>query len=194
MIGFILPAIGAGILGGLATALLGYLGFDTRVAMPLAVGLAVMPMIWLTNRVRPARPTVAPPDPERLYWHYLGLALAGAGLFIALLWLQEARTAAGFGLLGAALALGLWLSARQNALRILKRDDPSLFDERAQANQRRSEKWAFIATFEAALILGWLDFQGIAELSGAFVGFGAAFAGAMAGLLGQAWLEWRDSR
>ncbi len=194
MIRFILPIIGGGILAGLGVALLEYLGFVSRAAVPLAVGLTVIPLTLLTNKFWPLKPTIAPPDPGRLHLHYLALAAVGAGLFSALVLLQTRQSAFGWGLMLVSVALGLWLSARQNALRILHKTDPALFDERAQANQRRSEKWAFIATLEIALILGWLDFQDITPLSGAFVGFGAAFAGVMTGLLMQAWFEWRDTR
>ena len=64
----------------------------------------------------------------------------------------------------------------------------------ARANQSRAERWALLAAVEAGLILGLLDFGGILSLSGAEVGFSVAFVAVETGLLGQAFLEWRDAR
>ncbi len=191
---FILDALGFGLLAGLVGGGLAYYGLDAKAYMPFIVGgLAVMSM-WFSDRFYRPKSLPAPPDAKRMHWHYLGLALAGTGMFAALVLLQRHESLPLFLLLLASMGLGLWLAARQNALRILYKQNPALFDERAQANQRRAEKWAFGATLEVAVILGWLDHEQIVALSGAFVGFGAAYAGVMAGLLMQAWLEWRDAR
>lgn len=194
MLRFILTALVFGLLGAVVAVGLDWFGIDTRAYMPFVIGALVVATMPLTDRFFPPGSLPAPPDPERMHWHYLGLALAGSGMFAALAFLQRQQSLPLFLLLIASLGLGLWLAARQNALRKLYKKNPALFDERAEANQRKAERWAFVATLEVALILGWLDWQQILALSGAFVGFGAAFAGVMAGLLMQAWLEWRDAK
>ena len=191
---FILFALGFGLLGGLAEGVLSYFGFNTEAYMPFVIGALVVASMRFADRFFPNKSLPAPPDPERIHWHYLALALAGSGMFAALVLLQRQQSLPLFLLLVASLGLGLWLAARQNSLRILYKQNPALFDERAKANQRKAERWGFVAALEVAVILGWLDWMHIIALSGAFVGFGAAFAGVMAGVLTQAWLEWRDAR
>ena len=192
----IFTAIFSGILAGLLMLITQKMGFDSGKVLPLVVIAAIMPVVTLSNRFWPPKPIITPPQPDHLHWHFLGMASAGAGMVSALILLRinPEQSLIWWGLLIASIALGLWLEIRQNALKLARKQNPALFDERAQANQRKSEKWAFLATLETALVLGLVDFQDIVSLSGAFVGISAGVAGILTGLLVQAWLEWRDSR
>ena len=192
----ILLAIVAGVLCGILILTTQKMGYDSAKLMPLLVIAAVVLATNLSNRLWPPKPMISPPDPDHLHWHYLGMAGVGASMVgsLFLLRISPSQSSVWGGILIASLAIGLWYAVRQNALRLAYKQDPALFDERAQANQRKSEKWAFLATLETALILGLIDFQNIIDLSGAFVGICAGVAGILTGLLVQAWLEWRDSR
>lgn len=193
---FALSIFATGVLGGLVAVALHALGLATPINIGLGVGLSTMLTLRILGIVGgTGTEPVSPPNPERLHWHYLGLAAAGLGLFGALVLLHNHPTnLPGWGLFAISVGTGLWFAARQKALSTRAKKDPAFFDERARANTGRAERWAFLAAFEAALILGGLDYLGYMPLSGSFVGFGVAIMGVTVGILAQAWLEWRDSR
>ncbi len=97
---------------------------------------------------------------------------------------------------GSAIFIGLaWMiyaSIRYYTWIIAARKNPALVDERIRANQKISDKLAFVGCFGTAVILGLLDFMGWVPLSGAIVGISAGIAGLFVGLASQYWLEMRD--
>jgi len=196
MLRFMLLSIVAGVLAALLGLIAQKLGHDSGNLMPFLVAIITLSIIMLTNRHWPPAKISPPPTPDNLHWHYLGLAGASTGMVGAAVLLKtnpDQSMIEGVVFMASVVA-GLWFASRQNALQLARKNDPSLFDERAQANQRKSEKWAFLVALETALILGLVDFLNIASLSGAFVGFSAGAAGIFTGMLAQAWLEWRDTR
>ncbi len=122
-----------------------------------------------------------------------GLAVFLSGLILTIRFGSDLRvsllasglTIAGGGwLLHATSRYLVWFAATQQ--------NPALMDERMRANQRISEKWAFVGCVNTAVILGFIDFNGWVPLSGATVGFSTAIAGILAGLFSQYFLEWKD--
>lgn len=196
MVRSILGVLASAVLAGVVVAVLGWAGYHAGWVAGVCVAAAVFLVITVESHMLPPRPPLAaPPNPDRLHWHYLQLALSTTLMAFALWRLQgDPLLVSGWLAFAAGTGLGLWGAARQRALALQMRVQPGVFDERARANQHRAERWALLAALEAGLILGFLDHEGIVNLSGASVGFTVAFVAVQTGLLGPALLEWRDSR
>ena len=99
--------------------------------------------------------------------------------------------AAGIGFIGlfwmgmATMRYTVWIAATHT--------NPALADERMHFNIKKSEKWAFIACFNIAITLGFIDYNGWLAISGATVGFSAAISSLIVGLTAQMWFETKDS-
>lgn len=192
----VVAIVAAGALAGVLIAGLEAAGYRAGWITGGCVAAAVILVSLAEHRLfPPARAPASPPNPDRAHWHYLQLALGAALMAFGLWRLQnDPRFIFGWLAFAAGAGLGLWAAARQRALALHMRTKPGLFDERARANRDRAERWALLAALETGLILGLLDLEGILSLSGAAVGFSVAFVAVETGLLGQAFLEWRDSR
>ena len=102
-----------------------------------------------------------------------GMPVVSGISFIGLLWMVIA-----------VMRYVVWIAATHK--------NPALADERMRFNVKKSHKWAFIACFNVATILGFIDFNGWLALSGAAVGFAAAISGIFIGLASQMWFETQD--
>lgn len=139
------------------------------------------------------------PNPERQHVPLIQLAVGGWVFVIGMALVStQPEGALGFWVGTVAWLLGLAVAVPGASAQMRQaqaaRHDPAQVDERAKANQTRSQGWGFVAMLQVALIGGLVDMNGIWALSGAAVGFAAGSAGVLVGLTGQAYLEWRDAR
>jgi hypothetical protein len=195
----ILALAGVSILSGVvAGGLSKVLNFDTSATQVVVQFCMVILTIWLGGRLGwwDKVDTSGMSDeslPKILLHMLIGGAIIACGAVLALLF--------GDNMPGVLVATGIWgiglfwmvaASARFVVWIIAARQNPALVDERMRFNRLKSEKWALLACFDTALILGLIDFNGWVHISGATVGFTVAAAGLFVGLASQYWLERRD--
>jgi len=123
----------------------------------------------------------------------ISLFLFGAGTTASVWWKEVPGLF--FPALAVAIIGAVWLyksALLYLTFMVAAQKNPALLDERSLNNQRDSEKWAFVGCLEMALLLGYLDFIGLAAISGATVGFSVAIFGVVVALMRQYWLEKQD--
>lgn len=153
---------------------------------------------WVWYEFRHGRvPAARPENSENLHRILLHMAIVFLVLILGMVgisWLSEpykfiSAGIAAFGLVAAVPVTLRWINLIKAA-----RDNPALIDERILENAGKSERWAFLASLEIALILGMVDHLDVLPISGATVGFSVAIGGVFTGIGSQAYFEWRDGK
>lgn len=164
----------------------------------MPVVLAALIGLWAWYEFRYARvSTASPVSSENLHRVLFQLAVALLSFVLGMVgvsWLSGSyvfipAAFAVIGLIAFVPAMVRWMAFIKAA-----RENPTLMDERIIENAGKSERWAFLASLEIALILGMVDHLDVLPISGATVGFSVAISGVFTGVASQAYFEWRDGK
>ena len=164
--------------------------------MPPLMAVWIGGWLWYESRHSHAT-AVQNQDADCLHWTLFQMA---AGLLVFIMGMVGLNlisepykfVAGGIGVLGFIGAIPAVV--RYNEFIKAARHAPALMDERIAENAGKSERWAFLACFEIALILGMIDYLDMVQITGATVGFSAGVGGVFVGIMAQAYYEWRDGK